>query len=137
MEKVSVALSETSRNLVCVCVNRCQIRCCGIIGSEPDYASDYIRIVSSGLTYEPETSLLGSDGPFIGIFLSVVLEIHWTPSVRQCVAARSDILCHIHRGALVVVPHHVSDVFQGDFLRRFDPQRHLVLCIVAHSVVDV
>jgi dipeptidase len=56
----------------------------------------------------------GGNGSFVDIFLSLMLEAHRSPSVWKGISAGSDISCHVHRGALIMVAHHVCNILYAD-----------------------
>ena len=91
----------------------------------------------AGLGDEPETGLLGGDGPFVDVFPAIVGETHRPPSVRQSIAAGSDVGGHVQRGSLEVVSHHVGDILDSEFPCRPDEKRHPVGKVLAGDVVVV
>ena len=133
---VAVADFEALGHLGCVGVNRCQIRCCGIVGAKPDYTADDIGEGAAGLADEPEAGLLRGDSPFIDIGLAVELELHRAPAVRKGIAARTDILGHVQRSAFVMVTHDVGYILDSHFLGRLDKQREAIVGIVAQGMVE-
>ena len=137
MKYVSIALTETLWNLLCVGVNRCQPRSCCIVATKPNHSAHNVRKPSAALSNKPESGLLGGNSPLVYISLSVHLKTHRAPSVRKCVSAGSDILCHIHRSALKMVSHRVSHILHRDFLRRFHKQRESLRFVISHRIVDV
>ena len=136
MKQVSVALAKTLGNLFNVGINRCKIGCCSIVAAEPHKASQHVGQPAAGLGDEPETSLLRGDGALVDVGLALPFEVHGPPAVGACIAAGSYINPHVHRRTLVVVAHHVRDIFDAYLAGRLDEEGHLALQVVAHGVVQ-
>ena len=136
MEHVSVAFAQAFGHGLGVDIDGGEVGGGGVVAAEPEQGAHLVGQVGAGLAHEPEARLLGGDGALVGVGLAFPLEAHRPPAVGQGVAARTDVGGHIHRGALVVVAHHVGHVGHADLLGRLDEEGHFALEVIAHRIVQ-
>ena len=136
-EHISITFAERLRDCLGICINRCKIRCCGIVAAEPYYSSHNVRQPAPALSHKPESSLLGGHSPFVHISLPVHFKAHRPPAVRKTVSSGPDVGCHIHRCALEMVPHRIGHILDSDFFGRFHEKRESLALVIAHCIVNV
>ena len=129
----AVTLGKAFGHLGSVAIYGCQARSGGIVHTEPQNTG----LAGARLPNHPETGLLRSRCTLVYILLTVNLERHGTPAIRQAVASGAQILGHIHRRTLEMVAHGIEDLLGRDLGSGLNPQRHTVGGIVTHSIVDI
>ena len=109
----------------------------GIVGAEPVHGAYVVRQPGAALSHEPETGLLGGNGPLVAVALAVHLEIHRPPAVRAGISSGSYVEPHIHRGALEMVSHRVCDVLETYLAGRLHEERKALRGVVAHCIFNI
>ncbi|OPZ51992.1 MAG: hypothetical protein BWY89_02012 [Bacteroidetes bacterium ADurb.BinA012] len=71
------------------------------------------------------------------ILLSVNLPAHGPPPYGIGIRTCANIFCHVHWSVLVIVPHKSHNIFQAELVVRLDPERHSVLKVVSHGIVEI
>ncbi|OPZ66252.1 MAG: hypothetical protein BWY83_02932 [bacterium ADurb.Bin478] len=95
----------------------------GVIDAEPEHAAHRIRQPAARLSDKGEPGLLRGDRPFVKIGGAVHFPGQRPPAIGQAIGPGADVLGHVQRSALKVIPHQSHGVLDRQFFIRFDPQR--------------